>query len=168
MFNDLIDLLRETGVQWKDPVANGVPLLKSLQKALWYVDGHHGTLADKASKIPDLFVRFCGYNCQSLHKHRKQQIGNLSRSELRENALELQDHIQRSWFKKESFCELREATEALVMSLNLYAAYLQEKSKQQKLHNELHRLLVQVNHHTCNTFLKLLLFLIHCIILTML
>ena len=118
MYNDLIILLRNMGITWNDPISNGMPLLKCLQKALWYIDGHHDTIAEKAPKIPQEFSCFNGYNCPTAHKHRKRALGNLSRSELRENVLALQHKLQNSWFKKESFKPLREAIEGFVTSLN--------------------------------------------------
>lgn len=136
MYNDLITFLREFGVKWNDPEVNGVPLLKCLTKTLWYIDGHHDTIAEKAPKIPSEFGQFNGYNCPTAHKHRKRLHSNLNRSELRENALALQDQLQSSWFKKESFSALRPLIEDLATALISYAAYLQEKSKAQKLHHD--------------------------------
>ena len=136
LYNDLLILFREMGIKWNDPGVNGVPLLKCLQKVLWYIDGHHDTIAEKAPKVPAEFARFNGYNCPTTHKHRKRLLSNLSRSELRENALALQDKLQCSWFKKESFNPLRVAVESLVASLTSYASYLQEKCKAQRLHND--------------------------------
>ena len=111
LYNDLITLLRGMGISWNDPLSNGVPLLQCLQKVLWYIDGHQDTMAEKVPKIPDVFSQFTGYNCPTAHKHRKRLIGNLSRSELREHALALQDKLQSSWFKKDSFSSLKEAIE---------------------------------------------------------
>ena len=83
MYNNLIDLMREMGIKWSDPMVYGVPFLQALRDALWYVYGHHDTIAEKAPKIPELFAkRFVGYNCPESHKHRKRAKGNLSRSEL--------------------------------------------------------------------------------------
>lgn len=59
MYNDLITFLRELGVKWSDPEVNGVPLLKCLTKTLWYIDGHHNTIAEKL--LVHEFGRFNGY-----------------------------------------------------------------------------------------------------------
>ena len=105
---------------------------------MWYLDGHHDTITEKAPKIPELFAkRFVGYNCPELHKHRKRAKGNLSHSELSRHALSLQDKLQASWFRNEAFKELAIVVEGLVGSLNAYATYLSEKTKYQKLHHEL-------------------------------
>ena len=48
----------------------------------------------------------------------------------------LQDNLQASWFKKDCYKALRDATEDLMGSLSSYAAYLKEKSKSQKVHHQ--------------------------------
>ena len=138
MYNDLLDLMREIGIKWDDPTVYGAPFLRALRDALWYVDGHHDTIAEKAPKIPEVFAKkFVGYNCPESHKHRKRVKGNLCRSELGRHTLVLQDKLQASWFKKPAFKELATAVEGLVGSLNAYSAYLHEKTKYQKMHHEL-------------------------------
>lgn len=49
----------------------------------------------------------------------------------------LQDMLQASWFQKESFTRLKEATEGLMVSLNRYTTFLQEKLKYQNLHHKM-------------------------------
>ncbi len=136
LFNDLVGLVKELGVQWRDPNAYATPFLKKLCETLWYIDGHHRTLSEHAPEVPSLFSRFNGYNCPEKHKHCKRALQNLRSSELRSHALTLQDVLQASWFKKASFTALKEATEGLMTCLHTYAAYLQKKVKYQKLHHE--------------------------------
>ena len=135
LYNDLLGLMRDMGVSWNTPLAYGVPFLKRLRDSLWYIDGHHDTITEKAPKMPEVFARFTGYNRPEAHKHRKRARGNLSRSELRTHALALQDSLQASWFQKDHMKVLKEVTEGLVSTLNAYATYLQEKNKSQKLHH---------------------------------
>ena len=135
LYNDGIRLMQEMGVRWTDPQRYGVPFLENLSNALWYIDGHHSTIGEKAPKVPEIFSRFTGYNCPEKHKHRKRTMDNLSRSEILAHSLALQDSLQSSWFKKEAYKELKKVTTELMSSLNLYAAYLQEKNKVQKIHH---------------------------------
>ena len=135
LYNDLVHLMKELGVKWIDPNAFAVPFLKKLCDILWYIDGHHETIAERAPKIPTLFSTFSGYNCPEKHKHRKRVLENLRASELRSHSLILQDILQASWFHKQSFTTLKEATEGLMVSLKSYAFFLQEKVKYQKLHH---------------------------------
>ena len=139
LFNDLIQLMKELGVQWIDPNAYATPFLKKLCEILWYIDGHHRILAEHAPNFPGLFSRFNGFNCPEKHKHRKRALQNLKFSELRSHSLTLQDMLQASWFKNKPFKALKEATEGLMVSLNMYAAFLQEKVKYQKLHHEMNQ-----------------------------
>ena len=136
LYNDILSLLKEMGVRWNSPLMYGAPFVQKLQDILWYIDGHHDSIKEKASKIPPLFKRFVGYNCPERHKHRKRTQANLSRSEINGHVLSLQSYLQSSWFKKEVFSQLKEATEMLMGSLNQYVAYLVEKNKSMKLHHE--------------------------------
>ena len=56
-------------------------------------------------------------------------MDNLSCSEILAHSLVLQDSLQANWFKKEAYKELKEVTTKLMLSLNDYAAYLQEIQK---------------------------------------
>ena len=127
--------MREMGVTWTDPQRYGVPFLENFSNVLWYIDGHHSTIGEKAPKVPEIFSWFIGYNCPEKHKHCKRRMNNLSRSEILAHSLALQDSLQASWFKKEAYKELKEVTTELMSSLNVYAAYLQEKNKIQKIHH---------------------------------
>ena len=117
LYNGLVGLMKDIHVSWNDPLAFGVPFLKRLRDTLWYIDEHHDTIAEKAPKIPVLFAKFTGYNCSESHKHRKRSRENLSRSELCTLTLALQDNLQASWFKKDSYKVLREATKKLTSSV---------------------------------------------------
>ena len=121
-------------MKWFDPNLYAVPFLKKLFDTLWYINGHHQTIAEHATKIPTLFSAFSGYNCPEKHKHRKRTLENLRASELRSHLLSLQGIPQASWFRKESFTALREATEDLMVSLN---SFLHEKVKCQKIHHQM-------------------------------
>ena len=48
------DLVKDLGVKWFDPNLYAVPFLKKLCDTLWYIDGHHQTIAECAPKIPTL------------------------------------------------------------------------------------------------------------------
>ena len=137
LYNDIVKLMKELGVKWFDPNLYAVPFLKKLCDSLWYIDSHHQTIAERAPKIPTLFSTFSGYNCPERHKHRKRALENLRASELLSYLLSLEDVLQASWFQKESFAALREATEGLMVSLNSYASYLHDKVKYQKIHHQM-------------------------------
>ena len=56
LYNDGICLMQEMGVRWTDPQRYGVPFLENLSNALWYIDGHHNTINEKAPKDPEIFL----------------------------------------------------------------------------------------------------------------
>ena len=61
MYNDILALMRKMGVRWTDALEHGVSFLRSLRDTLWYIDGHHDTIADRTPKIPEVFASFVGY-----------------------------------------------------------------------------------------------------------
>ena len=52
LFNALIQLMKDIEVKWNEPSVFGVPFLKKLTDVLWYIDGHHDTIAEHAPPIP--------------------------------------------------------------------------------------------------------------------
>jgi len=135
LFNDIIDLLDKFGLKWTDPTVHGASFVQKLCNVLWYLDGHHATLAERGSKIPSTFQKFVGYNVPEASKHRKRSVENLNASELRAGAITLQESLQASWFQKPLFHEFRTMTEELAKSLHDYADFLAAKTKYQKLHH---------------------------------
>lgn len=50
LFNDLLTMVEKKGLQWKPSEVDGgtaLNALKSFYDAVWYVDGHHHTFADR-------------------------------------------------------------------------------------------------------------------------
>ena len=58
-----------------------------LRDALWYIDGHHLTLADRSCHVPQVFKGFVDYNIHESLKHRK-------RSSLSLCVATLKSHLQ--------------------------------------------------------------------------
>lgn len=123
LYNDLISLMKEMGVRWDDPLTFGVPFIipsqRRHQRSQRYFQDSQDTIALRLTSIESV------------------QRGNLSRSEICTHALALQESLHASWFKKQHFKVLKEATMGLVSTLNAYSAYLQEKNKCQKVHHEM-------------------------------
>ena len=135
LYNDLISLMKELDVKWNDPETHGEPFLRKLCDILWYLDGHHGTIAEHSPKIPELFSKFVGYNCPELHKHHKRTHCNLRSTDLHSYSMMLLDILHTSWIKKDVYQMLQEAVEGLMKSLKSHATYLNDKSKYQRLHH---------------------------------
>lgn len=66
------------GIKWSDPATFGAPFVKKLQEALWYIDGHHETIREKAPRIPEVFARFTGY-----YKSFSEVYGHVTREDYR-------------------------------------------------------------------------------------
>jgi len=69
MYNDLISLMKELGIKWNDPEAYGEPFLRKLCDVLWYLEGHHHTIAEHS---PSLFSNFPGYNCPNIARDHRE------------------------------------------------------------------------------------------------
>ena len=135
LYNDLIQFSKELGLKWRDPTSVGASFLKKLTNILWYIDGHYDVIGDRSNKIPDAFSQFNGYNRPQASKHRKCTKENLKREEISTHVLTLQEVIHASWMQKDIFAPLRQSVIELGDSLSGYAAYMQTKSKYQRLHH---------------------------------
>ena len=59
--NDLIDLLERIGVPgWTrgNLDTHGERCIRSITKALWYIDANHSQFVDRSIKIPELYASF--------------------------------------------------------------------------------------------------------------
>ena len=109
LYNDLIQLM-ELGVKWNDPNAYAVPFLKKLCEILWYIDGTTRPLLNEYQKYrhysPDMLGTIALISISTVKEHWKIYVHPKC-------MLTLQDMLQASWFQKESFTRLKEATEGL-------------------------------------------------------
>jgi hypothetical protein len=104
---------------------------------LWYIDGHHASLASRSCPVPPFFSRFVGYNKPELSKHRKRSISNLSRDKIDEFTSLLQDYCTSSWMKQDQWALLKDSLFILIESLASYSAYLTMKNESMKIHHAL-------------------------------
>ena len=82
LFNDILQLIEKEGIVWKaSEVDNGTAAnaICTLRDALWYIDGHHQTLADRSCHVPHVFTGFVEYNNPEKSKHRKRSSSTLCR-----------------------------------------------------------------------------------------
>lgn len=71
---------RENATFTSSEVKHGIATttVKTLTEILWYIDGHHHTLAERSCDIPVTFKEFTNYNRPDLHRHRKRSSVPLS------------------------------------------------------------------------------------------
>ena len=64
LYNDILDLLALMKVGWNPTVVKttGEKFVKALSNALWILDPHHKSFADRSVLIPPEFQAFHGYN----------------------------------------------------------------------------------------------------------
>lgn len=61
LFNDLVDWCKSEDLTWiPNEIQNGTAAnaVHTLCDILWYLDGHHATLADWSSHVPSIFMKF--------------------------------------------------------------------------------------------------------------
>ena len=59
LFNDILLLIEKEGLVWKvseDDNGTASNAVATLREALWYVDRHHHTLADRNCYVPHVFL----------------------------------------------------------------------------------------------------------------
>ena len=130
MFNDLVTLFNEKKWKWSDGGdTHGRKFIVNLRDTLWYIDGHHSILEHQSCSIPEPFNKFVGYNTPEKSKHRKRQIGNLSRDSLTKHVQALRQSQITSWMQQPRWRELRDCVGKLTTVLEDHCTYLQEKCK---------------------------------------
>ena len=120
------------------PKAHGAvckSFLNKLVETLWYIDGHAKSIERESSrKVPDVFLKFSGYNCPEASKHRKRAITNLSEGKLSSLALSLKDifHCMKFVDDSKAWCDMRIMVLKLSQVLEDYAIYLRAKNQSVK------------------------------------
>ena len=134
LYNDLIDLfvshnalLRENEV-----VPFGKELVTCLRDVLWYVDGYQAVFAERAIPVPNLFQRFTNYNLPQMSKHRKRRTANISSDQLNGFVQDLCSILQRTYWDRQQWRELKLPVTELCESIAGYVEYLSMKNKRSK------------------------------------
>lgn len=63
LFNNMLMMIEKEGLRWKPSEVDGGTAsnaLSSLCDAVWYVDGHHQTFAERNLCIPEILSNFVG------------------------------------------------------------------------------------------------------------
>ena len=133
--NDLISLLDSKGLKWSDcEVSSGKSFLATLSSILCYIDGHEETLSSHGCAIPPLYRTFQGYNLPEMSKYRKRTLTNLSCDQIASHTAALYDVLLLSWMSTNKWKVIKDATQALAKSLDVYIAYLKQAKKVREHH----------------------------------
>ena len=136
LFNDIVTFFESKGWTWESGgESHGKQFVAQLQECLWYIDGHHQTLADRSHPIPSIFQKFSGYNCPELSKHRKRSHTNMNADILTKHASSLKSFLLSPWMKRERWATMRKAIEELTEAIEFYVFELGEKNRAMKRHH---------------------------------
>ena len=105
LYNDFLQMLKDKQLLFlaSEVQSSGKNFVKTIVDCLWYLDGHHETSKKQSCPIPELFLRFSGYNTPELSKHRKRQCTNMSSAILKTLASSLFQNLQASFWKNPSW-----------------------------------------------------------------
>lgn len=103
--NELLNILKVRGLGWDH--SRHFSFIPKLGKILWYIDGHHATLASRTKKIPEIFQNFTGYNRPEASKHRKRAKDNLKADVLKSHVITLQDFLGTVWIELEIWKDMK-------------------------------------------------------------
>ena len=125
LYNDVLDLLAKINVGWSPDVVKttGEKFVKLLSDALWALDPHHNSFADRSIAIPSHFDEFSGYNDWQRKKQKRPQ---LTQATLQRHVSKMSDFLMQPWFCLSRFEVLRSLVEKLVEVMHRYARYLEE------------------------------------------
>jgi len=132
LFNDLVTMIEKKGLQWKPSEVEGgtaVNTLKSLCDAVWYVDGHHHTFAERNLKIPESLSNFVGYNQPEKSKHRKRSTAPMRASTLKSHSQQLFGNLQLPFWDRGEWKTLKPDIRSLAICLGDYADSLSVKKQ---------------------------------------
>ena len=99
MQGDFIQWLKDEGIGWRaDEVeSHGVPFVRLMCDVLWYIEPQQTTLRARSCAVPELFMKFTGYNMPAQHGHK---IAPLSSSILHDFIRQLERCCVQLWLEK--------------------------------------------------------------------
>ena len=88
LFNDMLMMIEKEGLRWKpfefdSGTASNALSSGALCDAVWYIDGHHQTFAERNFCIPEILSSFVGYNKPENSKHKKRLASSMFASTLK-------------------------------------------------------------------------------------
>lgn len=130
LFNDLISMVESKGLEWKsDEVYCGsaTKAVQALRDTLWYIDGSHHTLAERSCAVPEIFLKFSGYNRPEMSKHRKRAVDSLARDTLLSHSQSLFGVLHYAFWSRPEWMVFKASVEQLARSLASYSDSLVAK-----------------------------------------
>ena len=94
--------------------------ISTLRDALWYIDGHHQTLADRSCHVPHVFSAFVEYNSPEKSKHKKRSSSSLCADTLKSHSQRLFGNLQHPFWSRSGWNMLTAEVELLAKPLAKY------------------------------------------------
>ena len=103
---------------------------------MWYIDGHHETLAARSCSVLPELSHIQGYNKPETHGHKRKSSTPLKQPKIMEHSLSILHLTQQSYMKQQGWSSIREVFLRLASNLRKYAEMLLEKvEKSQAAHS---------------------------------
>ena len=104
------DFLKSNGVGWSVEGAKvyGIQLINAVSECLWYIDGHHETLAAQSCSVPSELSHIQGHNKPETHGHKRKSSASLNQPKVMEHSLAILHLTKQSYMKQDAWLSLRE------------------------------------------------------------
>lgn len=139
LYNAIITFLENEELNWSPAeVERGVAgsTVSVLRDTLWYIDGHHPKLAERACGVPAVFKQFTNYNVPQRSKHRKRVNTSLSADVLRSHSHRLFVSLQAGFWDRNIWKTIKAEVELLAKMIQKYSDLISEKRlKMLDIHN---------------------------------
>ena len=88
---------------------------------MWYVDGHHTTLKERACGVPVELSHLGGYNCPEIHGHKRKTSLSLTKEKVNSHSISLLHLTEQGYMKSKQWSSHRKIILTFAMSLRKYA-----------------------------------------------
>ena len=108
--NKIHNLLSSNHVGWsRDMVGTlGPQFINNLGECMWYIDGHHHTLNDRACGVPVKLSHLAGYHHPESHGHKCKSTESLTREKVNSHSISLLHLTEQAYMKTKQWRSLRE------------------------------------------------------------
>ena len=112
LYNDIIGWLSSMNVGFTSVNRDtlGVGLVNALTDALWYIDGNHDSLADRACPVPAPLAHFKNYYCPEKRKRKKIDSSALREDILQNHSTTILMLTEKSFFQREQWAAVKQVS----------------------------------------------------------
>ena len=136
--NELRKFLQDNQVGWSNDSVGifGKQFINVVGECLWYLDGCHETMKERALGVPDEIKHLSGYNKPETHNHKRKTERSLDYKSLQEHSIAVFHLTSSSYMKSIEWTKIREILLRLADNMRRYADFLTcKKAKVQQNHS---------------------------------